>query len=148
MVRTLIPGHWEALGFSRLFEVRVFKTTGKAACGIGHLESPALSKLRPEAFCEFRDNQDYMLSPVSKTNSTWEDSLAGKVFSHNCENLHLIPRTHIKKLGMVVHASNPSDGEVDPWDSLPSQTSLVSQTNLVSFQARGRETHKTRGMVR
>lgn len=59
VVRPPIPGHWEALGFSRLSEVRIFKTAEKAACGVGPLESPARQKLRQEAFYEFRDNLDY-----------------------------------------------------------------------------------------
>lgn len=71
----VLGGSWHL----QTFEVRVFKTAGKTACGTRHLESLALGKLRQEAFCELRGNLGYMLSSILKANSNWEESLVAKV---------------------------------------------------------------------
>lgn len=66
MARTLGSQGTEALGFSRPFAERVFKTAGKAAGHLEHLGSPALGKVRRKSFCEFGDNVDHVLSFTGK----------------------------------------------------------------------------------
>lgn len=96
--RNFSLGHWEAHSFSRLFEVRVFKTAGKASSSIEHLESPAYGRLRQEAFCEFGDNLNFMSKPCfqNKQAATVKMAQWAKHLLCNHEHLGLIPRSKLK----------------------------------------------------
>lgn len=136
---TELPGHWEAHGFSRLFEVRVFKRHGKllVVLDTGNPQDVGSGGRRP--FCEFGGNLDYMPRPCfpNKQAATGKTAQLAKCLLCDCVHLGLISRTRIRKSGMAVHASNPRTAEAETGRSLE----LTGQSTRLLGEASGqRET--------
>lgn len=87
------------------------------------------------------------LMAIKKKSRTLKSSLASKVLLCKHKNLCMSPRTHVKKLDVVVHTDKASTGEVgasEPLRSLANEPrclgsfrtmrDLVSKTNLVSVR--------------